>query len=81
MEAEYFDAHHANLIRNGIRHLLSSMKRHAVALTYAYYPLEEHNDSFLIPANGDLYNNIVNTVYTAPKAFERISTWQELKKH
>ena len=81
MEAEFFDPHHANLIRTGIRHTLASLKRHAVALTYAYFPLEENNDSFLLPTNGDLYGSIVNRLYTAPKVFEKIETWRELKKH
>jgi hypothetical protein len=49
-----------------------------VRLTYSMLPTEVFNDSMLNAENGDLYKNIVNRVYSAPKAFERIETWREL---
>jgi hypothetical protein len=32
----------------------------------------------IAPADGDLYGSIINKIYTAPKAFERISNWKTL---
>lgn len=57
------------------------MKRHMVALTYMFKPDEELFDSMLAPKDGDLYNSVVNRIYTAPKAFERIENWKDLYQH
>lgn len=49
-----------------------------IRLTYSMLPSEVFADSMLSPENGDLYKSIVNRVYSAPKAFERIENWREL---
>jgi len=55
-----------------------SLKRHAVAYTYALSYEEELIDSMLAPTDGQLYKSIVQRVYSSPNAFERISNWKEL---
>lgn len=52
-----------------------------IALTYGFLPSEDMYDSMIAPRDGDLYNSVVNRVYSAPKAFDRIDSWRELYKH
>ncbi len=66
------------MVRNTLKKSLAELKRHAVALTYGMYPSDDLFDSMIAPLDGDLYNSVVNRVYTAPKAFERSKTWREL---
>lgn len=35
-------------------------------------------DSMIAPGNGDLYGSIINKIYGAPKAFDRIKNWKEI---
>jgi len=51
-----------------------------VRLTYSMYPPEIIFDSMIAPADGDLYKSVVNRIYTAPKAFDRIENWKEISK-
>ena len=57
---------------------LGKLKRHIVALTYAFPPEENNFVSMIAPHDGDLYKSVVQRVFTAPKAFERISTWKDI---
>lgn len=49
-----------------------------IAYTYCTLPSEELLDSMIAPTNGDLYKNVTNRIYAAPKTFERIENWKEL---
>jgi hypothetical protein len=49
-----------------------------VAFTYALAPPEDLFDSMLAPSDGNLYKSIVNRIYNAPNAFDRIKNWKEL---
>ena len=51
-----------------------------VALTYAFPPKEENFESMISPNHGDLYKSVVQKVFTAPKAFDRIESWRDLYK-
>lgn len=57
------------------------MKRHTVALTYAFNPREDLFESMLAPRDGQLYKSIIQKVYSSPRAFERIASWRDLYKH
>ena len=78
LEAGYFTGDHALMIRRQIKACLSQLKRHAIALTYALPPSEDLCDSMIAPGDGDLYNSIVNRVFTAPQAFTRSKHWRML---
>jgi hypothetical protein len=80
LEAEYFDAHQVQMIRDTINKTMEQFKRHAVAFTYALMPVEDQLDSMLAPQDGELYKSIVSRMYNAPRAFERIENWKELYK-
>ena len=49
-----------------------------IKLTDSFYPPEEYLDSMIAPLDGDLYKSVVNSVYTSPKAFERMESWRSL---
>lgn len=49
-----------------------------VALTYGFSPSEDMMDSMIAPLDGDLFNSVVNRIYSAPKTFERSENWREL---
>jgi len=78
LESGYFSGDHAHMVRRQIKATLGALKRHVVALTYALPPSEDIYDSMIAPRDGDLYNSIVNRVFTAPNAFNRSKHWQEL---
>ena len=78
LEVEYFSGDHVAMIKRQIKLTLKAVKRHVVAITYGYNVSEEQTDSMLAPQDGDLYGSIVRRIYSAPKAFERISNWREL---
>jgi hypothetical protein len=63
------------MIKSAILRILGELKRHIIPLVETFYPGEEMLDSFLAPGNGDLYGAIVNKIYTAPNAFDRIKNW------
>ncbi|CDW85834.1 peroxisomal acyl-coenzyme a oxidase 3 [Stylonychia lemnae] len=69
---------HPSIVKNQIKVCLKNLKRHMVALTYAFAPNEENFNSMIAPNHGDLYKSVVQKVFTAPKAFERIGTWKNL---
>ena len=81
LEAEYFDSHQVQLLRDTIEQLLSQVKRHVVRLTYCMLPPEHVLESMIAPENGKLYESIINRVFTSPDAFGRIGNWQELYQH
>jgi hypothetical protein len=78
LEVEYFNATHAQIIKQQITKLCTQLKRHMVALTYAMLPSEENFYSMIAPADGQLYKSVVQRVYSAPGAFDRLPTWKEL---
>ena len=51
-----------------------------IAFTYAMLPSEDMFISMIAPADGQLYKSVVQRVYSAPNAFERLPTWKELYK-
>lgn len=83
MEVNYLKGEiHVNFVKNQIKHTMAKLKRHMVALTYAMEPREELFENMIAPKDGDLYRSVVQKIYTAPKAFERINDWKELyQKH
>ena len=54
------------------------MKKYAMNLVEHLYPGEELLDSAIGRASGDLYNEVLQKVYQADKAFERSSNWRDL---
>ena len=78
LEVSYIKGDHALIVRRQIKETLTALKRHMIALTYAYSPSEDIMDSMLAPKDGDLYNSVINRIYSAPKAFERIDNWKDL---
>ena len=79
-DGDYLTSEHGDMIKAGILRILGEVKRHIIPLVETFYPGEELMDSMLAPANGDLYGAIVNKIYTAPNAFERIKNWQSIYK-
>ncbi len=77
-EGDYLSSDHGDIVKNVIVRLCGELKRHIIPLVETFYPGDEMMDSFLAPGDGDLYGSIINRVYTAPKAFERIKNWQLL---
>lgn len=75
---DFITSEHGEMIKKQIIKLCSSLKRHMISLVDTFYPGDEMLDSFLAPSDGDLYGSIINKIYTAPKAFERISNWRSL---
>eukprot|EP00347_Sterkiella_histriomuscorum_P004091 403361786 len=69
---------HPQIVRDQIKVCLSKLKRHMVALTYCFPPQENNFVSMIAPIHGDLYKSVVQTVFTAPHAFERIPSWKDL---
>ena len=51
-----------------------------IALTYAFPPFEDKFNSMIAPTHGDLYKSVVQKVFNAPHAFDRIDTWRDLIK-
>jgi hypothetical protein len=78
LEVNYFKGEHSQFARNQISQCLKGLKKHIIALTYGTLPSEDLVDSMLAPADGDLYNSVVNRIYTAPAAFERSDHWRDL---
>ena len=78
LEVNYINGDHSQFVRNQIKVCLSGLKRHMIALTHAFTPSEELMDSMLAPQDGDLYNSVVNRIYSAPHAFNRTENWREL---
>ncbi len=68
------------MIKKLIKVTLESLKRHIIALTYATSLAEDLTDSMLAPKDGNLYGSILQRIYSAPKAFERIENWTDLYK-
>jgi hypothetical protein len=54
------------------------LKKHIIPIVETFYPGDEMMDSMIAPGNGDLYGSIVNKIYGAPKAFDRIKNWKEI---
>jgi len=70
------------MIRDSIKECLQKLKRHMIALTYSFYPVEKIFDNMIAPKDGDLYKSVVQKVFNAPKAFERLEAWRDLySKH
>ena len=68
------------MFREGINATLTSLKKHAVALTYAIAPNEDLIDSMLAPTDGNLFKSIISRITTAPRAFERTESWRDFYK-
>ena len=49
LETEYFNGSHSTLVKQAIKRCLKDLKRHMIALTYAFYPSEDLVDSMLAP--------------------------------
>jgi len=63
-------------VKKGIPETCAALKKYAVPLVDAFYPLEDLMDSMIAPNDGNLYASIINRVYTSPKAFERTKEWK-----
>jgi len=64
------------MVKKLILQLCGSLKKYIIPMVEALPPYNEFIlDSMIAPADGDLYGSIINKVYTAPKAFERIASW------
>ena len=74
-DGDYLTTEHGDMVRQLIIQLCSELKRHIVPIVETFYPGDEMMDSMIAPSNGDLYGSIVNKIYGAPKAFERIGNW------
>jgi len=73
LEHHYFNPDvHPAMIRTNIKDCMTKLKRHMVALTYSFFPREDIFENMIAPRDGDLYKSVVNKVYQAPKAFERL---------
>jgi len=79
-EYNYITADHEEMIKVEIINLCGKVKRHMVPLFDHIYPGDEMLDSMIAPSNGDLYGSIINRIYTAPKVFDRISSWKDLTR-
>ena len=75
---DFLSGEHGEMVKKLILSHCGKLKKHMISLVENFYPGNEMFDSFIAPADGDLYGSIINKVYTAPKAFERISNWKNL---
>jgi len=77
-DGDFLTSEHGEMVKKCILKLCGSLKPHMISLVDTFPPDDEQMDSMLAPTNGDLYGSIINKIYTAPKAFERISNWRSL---
>jgi hypothetical protein len=79
-DGDFISWEQGEFIKKSILKLCSQLKKHIIPFVESFYPGDELLDSMLAPSDGDLYGSIINKIYTAPKAFERISNWRTLYK-
>ena len=64
------------MVKELILKVCGAMKKHVIPIIETFVPSDDMMDSFIAPADGDLYGSIINKVYTSPKAFERTKIWR-----
>ena len=79
-DGDFLSADQGELVKKTILNLCGSLKKHIIPFIETFYPGDWLLDSMIAPADGDLYGSIINKIYSAPKAFERISNWRTLYK-
>lgn len=68
----------AEIIRDGVLSLCSSLKPEAVSLVDALAPPDFVLNSALGQSDGQIYKNIQASIFQAPGALARPSWWQEI---
>ena len=80
LEHGYFTYDHVEMIRNEIKNILGQMKRFTAVLSDTMQPDDDLCDVMIAPKDGNLYGNIVKTLYSSPGVFQRAHFWEDIVK-
>jgi acyl-CoA oxidase len=80
LEMGHFGKEDVGLIRSNVQKYSSELKREVIGIVDAIAPPDHVLNSPIGAADGDIYNRFINTVWTAPGAFEKAPYWKEIHK-
>lgn len=78
LEMGYFNRNDLYVIREKIRQLCQDLKGEVIGILDAIAPPDGVLNSPIGSSDGDIYNRFINTVWSAPRAFEKPYYWKDI---
>ena len=80
-ELGYMDHEDMKYVREEMRRTCAELKQEIIGVVDALAPPDQLLGAPIGASDGDIYNKFINTMFTAPKTFEKASYWELVREN